>query len=245
MFYQKFQQEGNNSRGDKRQHQGWWQELAPTAGCAPTTVPSGAWTRPLFPRKGKRAGGSSTSHVVFICLQYFKPIGTTRSLETFPSLFFFLEYIWKKSLQDITDLGLIQKAGSDALQKGRSVHILMWAHLLHPPRRHCCAHHCWQPGQPHCSSLVDKMTAPSSLLISSLMKAWKTSPGDGGKGKAGGKKKGWDQQTNPSLRLFFLKLLTIDFFLPHSLPEQGGGTCAVKQINWWIFSMTFKGWVLG
>lgn len=88
MFYQKFQQEGNNSRGDKRQHQGWWQELAPTAGCAPTTVPSEAWTRPLFPRKGKGAGGSSTSHVVFICLQYFKPIGTTRSLETFPSLFF-------------------------------------------------------------------------------------------------------------------------------------------------------------
>lgn len=152
MFYQKFQQEGNNSRGDKRQHQGWWQELAPTAGCAPTTVPSEAWTRPLFPRKGKGAGCSSTTHVVFICLQYFKPIGTTRSLETFPSLFFFLEYIWKKSLQDITDLGLIQKAGSDALQKGRSVHILMWAHLLHPPEA------------PLCPSLLAARAA--SLLIS-------------------------------------------------------------------------------
>lgn len=200
--------------------QGWWQ-WADTHGvaCSCLRVP---WMGLFLPIKNEEGRCSSTTH---LCSHS-------------PSIFGALRQ-FKKPRNIPKPLSSTVLSGSRALPPYNWWISLSWVQVLQSP--HGTSQ--WVLLIPAHSHWPDvQLSSPSSLLIGSLTKICKTSPKEKRKGME--KREGWDGISKPihpwDFWAFDYRFLS--FFL--SSRAGRGETCAVKQINCWIVSMTFKGWFL-
>lgn len=194
--------------------QGWWQ-WADYHGvmCSCLRVP---WMGLFLSRKDEEVRCWSTTH---LCSHSTSIFGALRQ--------------FKKP-------GNVPKLLSSALLLGISSPFqlisLGWVQVLQSP--HGTSK--WALPVPAHSHRTDReLSSPSSLLISSLTKACKPVPKI--RGREWGKKKEGEGGNGISIWciLEIFELFSIDFFLPSRAGR--GETCAVKQVNWWIVSMTMEG----